>query len=207
MATSVTPPDEKTVNISNENVIIVVNEQPNNSVSISTAITNISINEAASGTTTTLEQPNTVTADQQTTIVTVTQDATNTVTVNNTSDQITILTGPAGPQGDRGLQGPPGDSVVDENADITVNSLTTTTSITASGAISSSDYIFGKGLFINSASATDDFFLVKSSSFSAVTINSEGVFQLGKFNFVPGPLPGSMYYNDNDDAFYVALKG
>lgn len=202
MATNVTPPDEKTVSINNENVIIVINEQPGNSVSVSTNTTNITVEEASSGTSTTLEQANSVTANQDTTVITVTQDNANTVTVNNdSSDQITVVVGPAGPQGDRGPQGPQGDSVVNPDNPITI------AGITASGAISSSDYIFAKGLFINSSSQTDDFFLIRSGSFSAVSVNSQGTFQLGKFNFVPGPLAGSMYYNDTDDAFYVAVKG
>jgi hypothetical protein len=62
-------------------------------------------------------------------------------------------------------------------------------------------------VFINSGSrTTNDFFLIRSESFAALRVNGEGVLQFGKFNSVPVPVDGGVYYNNSDDEYYVSKR-
>lgn len=54
------------------------------------------------------------------------------------------------------------------------------------------------------SSEMPDFFIVKSGSFLAAQINSEGVMVLGKFNTPPTPITGGMYYGA-DGNFYLGI--
>ena len=49
-----------------------------------------------------------------------------------------------------------------------------------------------------------DFFIIKSGSFLAAQINSEGVMVLGKFDTPPTPVTGAMYYS-SDGNFYLGM--
>ena len=55
------------------------------------------------------------------------------------------------------------------------------------------------------SSEMPDFFIVKSGSFFAAQINSEGVMVLGKFNTPPTPITGGMYYGA-DGNFYLGYE-
>jgi len=55
------------------------------------------------------------------------------------------------------------------------------------------------------SSEMPDFFIVKSGSFIAAQINSEGVMVLGKFNTPPTPITGGMYYGA-DGNFYLGYE-
>ena len=138
---------------------------------------------------------NIATSDGETIIVT--QQTTNVVEVATFGPQGPV--GPVGPQGETGTFSASG-SV--ELADLYASG-----SITASQAISSSDYVYAKGVFINSGSrTTNDFFLIRSESFAALRVNGEGVLQFGKFNSVPLPVDGGLYYNNSDDEYYVSKR-
>lgn len=54
------------------------------------------------------------------------------------------------------------------------------------------------------SSEMPDFFIVKSGSFVAAQINSEGVMVLGKFDTPPTPITGGMYYS-SDGNFYLGI--
>jgi len=54
------------------------------------------------------------------------------------------------------------------------------------------------------SSEMPDFFIVKSGSFIAAQINSEGVMVLGKFDTPPTPITGGMYYGA-DGNFYLGI--
>jgi len=54
------------------------------------------------------------------------------------------------------------------------------------------------------SSEMPDFFIVKSGSFIAAQINSEGVMVLGKFDTPPTPITGGMYYGA-DGNFYLGM--
>lgn len=54
------------------------------------------------------------------------------------------------------------------------------------------------------SSEMPDFFIVKSGSFVAAQINSEGVMVLGKFDTPPTPITGGMYYS-SDGNFYFGI--
>ena len=75
--------------------------------------------------------------------------------------------------------------------------------ITASGTISSSATITANALNIKGGAGTEDFFLIRSSSFDAIKTNSEGVTVLGAFTFTPTARAGGFYYSDTDDEFYL----
>ena len=75
--------------------------------------------------------------------------------------------------------------------------------ITASGNISSSATITANALSVNGGAGTDDFFLIRSSSFDAIKTNSEGVMVLGAFAFTPTARAGGVYYNNSNDEFYL----
>ena len=75
--------------------------------------------------------------------------------------------------------------------------------ITASGDISSSGTVTANALSVNGGAGTDDFFLIRSSSFDAIKTNSEGVMVLGAFTFTPTARAGGFYYDNSDDEFYL----
>lgn len=54
------------------------------------------------------------------------------------------------------------------------------------------------------SSEAPDFFIIKSGSFLAAQINSEGVMVLGKFDTPPTPVTGGMYYS-SDGNFYLGM--
>lgn len=55
------------------------------------------------------------------------------------------------------------------------------------------------------SSEMPDFFIIKSGSFVAAQINSEGVMVLGKFDTPPTPVTGGMYYGA-DGNFYLGYE-
>jgi hypothetical protein len=55
------------------------------------------------------------------------------------------------------------------------------------------------------SSEMPDFFIIKSGSFLAAQINSEGVMVLGKFDTPPTPVTGGMYYGA-DGNFYLGYE-
>ena len=87
------------------------------------------------------------------------------------------------------------------NAQVTVNPVAG--HITASGDISSSGTVTANALSVNGGAGTDDFFLIRSSSFDAIKTNSEGVMVLGAFTFTPTARAGGFYYDNSDDEFYL----
>ena len=93
-----------------------------------------------------------------------------------------------------------GDHIATQDLDMSTWDIKGVTHITASGNISASS------LEVNSVNATDDFFLLKSGSLTALKLNNEGVLQLGGFTFDPTPVPGGIYYHDTDNEFYLGKK-
>ena len=63
--------------------------------------------------------------------------------------------------------------------------------------------ITGSGKIKVTTTDTNDFFLLKSGSLDTLKVNGEGVLQLGAFSFTPTAVKGGLYYDDNDDEFYV----
>lgn len=55
------------------------------------------------------------------------------------------------------------------------------------------------------SSEAPDFFIIKSGSFVAAQINSEGVMVLGKFDTPPTAVTGGMYYG-SDGNFYLGVE-
>lgn len=55
------------------------------------------------------------------------------------------------------------------------------------------------------SSEAPDFFIIKSGSFVAAQINSEGVMVLGRFDTPPTPVTGGMYYG-SDGNFYLGFE-
>lgn len=51
--------------------------------------------------------------------------------------------------------------------------------------------------------ADEDFFLLKSGSFISHKINAEGILEFGGFSYVPTPVEGGVYYNNNEREFYL----
>ncbi len=51
--------------------------------------------------------------------------------------------------------------------------------------------------------AIDNFFLIKSGSFEALKVNTEGVLELGSFVTEPAPEDGAVYYNQTHNEFYL----
>ena len=66
-----------------------------------------------------------------------------------------------------------------------------------------SNQISGSGKVEITTTNKNDFFLLKSGSLTSLKINGEGVLQLGAFSFTPTAVKGGIYYDDNDDEFYV----
>ena len=71
------------------------------------------------------------------------------------------------------------------------------TSLNVNGEITSSKVL------VNTSNSTDDFFLLKSGSLDSLKVNGEGVLQLGAFSFTPTAIKGGVYYDDDDDEFYL----
>jgi hypothetical protein len=67
--------------------------------------------------------------------------------------------------------------------------------ITASAMLINSDDII--------ADSIDNFFLIKSGSFEALKVNTEGVLELGSFITEPTPEDGAVYYNQTHNEFYL----
>ena len=77
------------------------------------------------------------------------------------------------------------------------------TSITASGNISSSNgNITSRGIEVHTNDASDCF-LIKSGSLESLKVNGQGVLTLGGFTFTPTAVRGGMYYDNDDDEFYL----
>jgi len=71
------------------------------------------------------------------------------------------------------------------------------TSLNVNGEITASK------LLVDTANATDDFFLLKSGSLDSLKVNNQGVLVLGGFTFTPTAVRGGMYYDQDDDEFYA----
>ena len=63
--------------------------------------------------------------------------------------------------------------------------------------------ITGSGKIKVTTSDTNDFFLLKSGSLDSLKVNGEGVLQLGGFTFQPTAVRGGIYYNQNEDEFFI----
>ena len=50
---------------------------------------------------------------------------------------------------------------------------------------------------------TDDFFLLKSGSMESIKVNGQGVLTLGGFTLSPTAVRGGLYYDHDDDEFYL----
>ena len=50
---------------------------------------------------------------------------------------------------------------------------------------------------------TDDFFLLKSGSMESIKVNGQGVLTLGGFTLTPTAVRGGLYYDHDDDEFYL----
>jgi len=148
-----------------------------------------------------------VTVNESTANVNITTSDGETIIVTHETTNVVEVAafGPRGPRGERGPQGITGK--FSATGSVVLDELYASGSITAKLAISSSDYVYAKGVFINSGSkTTNDFFLIRSESFAALRVNGEGVLQLGAFNIVPTPVPGGVYYNNTTDEYYVSKR-
>jgi hypothetical protein len=67
-------------------------------------------------------------------------------------------------------------------------------------------FISASSLEVDSVDPTEDFFLLKSGSLNALKLNNEGVLQLGSFTFTPTAVSGGIYYDKNDDEFYLGKE-
>jgi len=76
-----------------------------------------------------------------------------------------------------------------------------TNTISGSGNIK-----FSGSLEVTSVNATDDFFLLKSSSFDSLTVNGQGVLTLGGFSFDPTAVAGGVYYSSASNEFYLGKR-
>ena len=63
--------------------------------------------------------------------------------------------------------------------------------------------ITGSGKISIKTTDTNDFFLLKSGSLDSLKVNGEGVLQLGGFTFQPTAVRGGIYYNENEDEFFI----
>ena len=63
--------------------------------------------------------------------------------------------------------------------------------------------ISGSGKIEVTSTNTNDFFLLKSGSLDSLKVNGQGVLQLGGFTFTPTAIKGGMYYDGEDDEFYL----
>jgi len=76
-----------------------------------------------------------------------------------------------------------------------------TNTISGSGNIK-----FSGSLEVTSVNATNDFFLLKSSSFDSLTVNGQGVLTLGGFSFDPTAIAGGFYYSSASNEFYLGKR-
>jgi hypothetical protein len=149
----------------------------------------------------------TVTINESIANVSVKTDSGDTIIVTHETTNVVEVAafGPRGPRGEQGPQGVTG--TFSASGSVELDNLFASGSITANLAISSSDYVYAKGVFINSGSrTTNDFFLIRSESFAALRVNGEGVLQLGAFTIEPTPELGGIYYNNNTDEYYVSKR-
>lgn len=58
---------------------------------------------------------------------------------------------------------------------------------------------------ITPSTPTKDFMLIKSGSFNAFKVNQKGVAQFGSFSAAPSAVEGGMYYNTNNNEFYLGV--
>ena len=82
----------------------------------------------------------------------------------------------------------------------------TGTAQTSSKDVIVDGFISASSLEVDSVDPTEDFFLLKSGSLNALKLNNEGVLQLGAFTFTPTAVSGGMYYDKDDDEFYLGKK-
>ena len=71
------------------------------------------------------------------------------------------------------------------------------TSLNVNGEITSSKVL------VDAPNPTDDFFLLKSGSMESIKVNGQGVLTLGGFTLTPTAVRGGLYYNHDDDEFYL----
>jgi hypothetical protein len=65
------------------------------------------------------------------------------------------------------------------------------------------DNSFSSYLSVSPTSVEKDLFLVKSGSFSAFEVNDKGVMNLGGFTDEPDVVEGGLYYNTDENEFYL----
>ena len=58
-------------------------------------------------------------------------------------------------------------------------------------------------ILANAPNPTDDFFLLKSGSMESIKVNGQGVLTLGGFTLTPTAVRGGLYYDHDDDEFYL----
>ena len=58
-------------------------------------------------------------------------------------------------------------------------------------------------ILANAPNPTDDFFLLKSGSMESIKVNGQGVLTLGGFTLSPTAVRGGLYYDHDDDEFYL----
>lgn len=75
---------------------------------------------------------------------------------------------------------------------------------TGSAQITGSLSVTGSSTFELNQGQTTDFFLIKSSSFSSLKVNSDGVVTFGNFNILPTAVDGGMAYSGSN--FYVGIE-
>ena len=75
---------------------------------------------------------------------------------------------------------------------------------TGSAQITGSLSVTGSSTFELNQGQTTDFFLIKSSSFSSLKVNSDGVVTFGNFNSLPTAVSGGMAYSGSN--FYVGIE-
>ena len=71
------------------------------------------------------------------------------------------------------------------------------TSLNVNGELTSSKVL------VNAPNPTDDFFLLKSGSMESIKVNGQGVLTLGGFTLTPTAVRGGLYYDHDDDEFYL----
>ena len=71
------------------------------------------------------------------------------------------------------------------------------TSLNVNGEITSSKVL------VDAPNPTDDFFLLKSGSMESIKVNGQGVLTLGGFTLTPTAVRGGLYYDHDDDEFYL----
>ena len=84
-------------------------------------------------------------------------------------------------------------STVNSEANLTFDG----TSLNVNGELTSSKVL------VNAPNPTDDFFLLKSGSMESIKVNGQGVLTLGGFTLTPTAVRGGLYYDHDDDEFYL----